>query len=76
MGADSAPSIDACVPEGTPGPVRDLGFGTGESDAPDRPATYTVPVYVRTAEDFTPVRIDIWWEKPEHLAITLHPEED
>jgi hypothetical protein len=64
-----------CVPAATPGPSPDFGFVVETSDAP-RPQTYTVPVYVRTAQDFVPARVDIWWETPRHLAITVDPGQE
>ncbi|WP_122261945.1 hypothetical protein [Ornithinimicrobium cerasi] len=59
-----------CVPPGAPGPSPDFGFGL-EEPAATRPATYTVPVYVRTAQDFVPESIEIWWETPWHLSIDV-----
>ncbi|SOC58423.1 hypothetical protein [Ornithinimicrobium cerasi] len=63
-----------CVPAATPGPSPDFGLGL-DGTAQARPATYTVPVYVRTARDFVPERIEIWWQTPRHLSITVEPEE-
>lgn len=71
LGLPSSP----CVPEATPGPSPDFGFDVEVSQAP-RPQTYTVPVYVRTAQDFRPARIEIWWETPRHVAIAVDPGQE
>lgn len=65
--------ISPCVPDATPGPAADLGFGAVDSTGP-RPETYTVPVIFRTSADFVPARLDLAWSTPRYAAITLDVE--
>ncbi|MGD8149962.1 hypothetical protein [Ornithinimicrobium sp. Y1694] len=65
-----APSLgpDPCRP---PAPE---GGEPWELPAPDeRPATWTVPVYVRLVQDAVPQRVDVWFATPRYAA--LHLEE-
>lgn len=69
-------SGDPCVPAAAPGPEPDLGLDLEPTDAPPRPETYTVPVIFRTAEDFVPARLDVYWKPPRYAALELTTEGD
>lgn len=71
----SAP-ITPCVPAATPGPGADLGLGLEDEVAAARPETYTVPVLFRTAADFVPAELDLYYLEPRYAAIPLTVEED
>ena len=66
--------FDPCVPAATPGPMPDLGFGLSDLDEP-RPQTYTVPVVFRTADDFVPGRLDLWYSPPRYASLALAVED-
>lgn len=69
-------SGDPCVPAAAPGPEPDLGLDLEPTDAAPRPETYTVPVIFRTAEDFVPARLDVYWKPPRYAALELTTEGD
>lgn len=76
-----APGVEVpfapCVPEGTPGPLPALSPDeVPASDEPERPGTYTVPVVFRTADDFVPDRMDIWYEVPRYASLPVRPDLD
>lgn len=68
--------FDPCVPATTPGPRPDVGLGPTVEEGPARPETYTVPVVFRTAEDFVPARLDLWYATPRFASLDLTVEED
>jgi len=66
-------SLSPCVPADTPGPVPESIFELEENPAP-RPETYTLPLLFRTADDFVPARLDVFWERPTYAALQLTAE--
>lgn len=74
--------FDPCVPQATPGPLPDLGLGLGSGPDADlapverRPHTYTVPLVFRTAADFVPERLDVWYATPRYAGLALTLEDD
>lgn len=74
-----APGADVpfapCVPQETPGPLPALTEDdVPPPDQPERPSTYTVPIIVRTADDFVPDRLDIWYEPPLYASLPVRPD--
>lgn len=76
-----APGADVpfapCVPLETPGPWPALTEDEEPApDEPPRPGTYTVPIIFRTADDFVPDRLDLWYEPPRYASLPVQPDTD
>lgn len=72
-------SVNYCVPAATPGPDYDMGelweFTFDDEPAAARPESYTVPLFVRLAQDAVPVEVRVWWERPEYAALALQAQD-
>lgn len=74
----SGVSTDPCVPAATPGPAMALGEHYegifDEVSTEPRPASYTVPLYVRLVTGAAPTQLHVMWLTPEYLELPVTPD--
>lgn len=65
--------ISPCVPWGHEGPETPVFKGQVRSTPPgeERPPAWTMKPVVIVPEDATITHVVMWWEKPEHLRVSV-----
>jgi hypothetical protein len=67
-------AVVPCVPEDAPGPspsLGDLDDVLSDSDAPPRPATWSVSRVIVVPEGVEVTEAVLWWQKPHYLRLEV-----